>query len=149
MESQKGKGRSVTLYTSEDKRPQKRDGRTNTLFFYLGIGAGAILLETVYARFSHGVASAAMNLLFLYPMLGGILFFFAAKEQSGQHPSLARASVLCYHSGIATLGTGSLLQGILEIAGTESTATPYFYLVGAAFTFVGLFGLFARRRPSK
>lgn len=74
-----------------------------------------------------------MTYMFLFPLLGGVIPFMILwlrgypriTERSGD-PARAgnqyRFFFNSYNSGIATLTVGSLLTGILEIAGT---ASPY------------------------
>lgn len=99
---------------------------------YLAVSASCILFNQIYALFGHGVHSASMSLLFLYPLLGGALpflliwLFTPRSEQTQSY----RFSCNCYNSGIAALTVGSLLQGVFEIAGTSSPYLAVFFVCG-------------------
>jgi len=121
---------------------------------YLAVSILSVLLNLGYAQFAHGVSSPSMSLLFLYSLLGGtlvfsLLWFFAPEAAYIPH---SRLFFNLYNSGIAALMTGSLLKGVMDIAGTS---TPYmivyrllgWLLVGISLTgFIGLHG--ARERHS-
>lgn len=99
---------------------------------YLVLSVFCVVFDKIYALFGHGVHSAAMSLLFLFPLLGGavpfiLMWAFVPHASDVQN---YRFSYNCYHSGIAALAAGSLLKGVLEIAGTSSP-----YLI--AFTVCG------------
>lgn len=101
--------------------------------------AGAVVFDRIYALFSHGVASASMSLMFLYPLLGGAL---PALLLACLRPEIASARRwrLLYNvtgSGLAILTVGSLLRGILEIAGTGSAYLLFFTLAGGGCLLAG------------
>ncbi len=113
-----------------------------TALVYLGVSALCFLVDKVYALYAHGVASPAMTLLFLYPLLGGSLVFLVlglVQPWAAAVPRY-RAAYNLYNSGIATLSTGSLLQGIFEIAGTSSPYTVLFYVAGGLLIAAGVIG---------
>lgn len=76
-----------------------------------------ILLNYIYAKYSHGVSSIYMTYMFLIPLIGGIIFLFL---RPNKYMNL-------YILSINTLTLGSFIEGILEIAGTTSN---YIYLYG-------------------
>jgi hypothetical protein len=126
-----------------------------TAITYLAVSALCILIDKVYALFGHGVHSAAMSLMFLYPLLAGMLPFllmglFLPRADQVRH---YRPCFNCYNSGIAALTCGSLLQGIFEIAGTSSPYLPAFYLAGSTLFMAGLLAyllnLSRRRRAQR
>lgn len=47
-----------------------------TIWAYLIVSAAAIAVDKGYGVYSHGVASAAMTWMFLYPLVGGALYGF-------------------------------------------------------------------------
>lgn len=106
-----------------------------TVLVYLAVAFAVIAVDNVYAIFGHGVRSAAMTWMFLYPLIGGTLFYLLiglfipwVNRFMGY-----RVFYNMYNSGIASLTTGSFLKGILDIAGTASPYTALFYMVGWSF----------------
>lgn len=111
-----------------------------TVVVYLILSFAAIAIDNIYALFGHGVSSAAMSWMFLYPFVGGTLVYTLVALLA---PAVSRAegfrlSANIYNSGIATLTIGSFLKGILDIAGTASSYTIVFYAAGVIFTIAGL-----------
>ena len=107
---------------------------------YLCLTAVAVLIDNIYALFGHGVRSPAMYLLFLYPLLGGALVYLLIGRfvpHMGSHEKY-RLFYNVHNSGVAILAAGSLLSGILDIAGTASAYVPLFYAVGWIFVLAGL-----------
>jgi len=100
----------------------------------------AILLNSIYSIFGHGVSSAAMTWMFLYPLLGGSLFYFLLE---GFLPGIKqikgyRIFYNSYNSGIALFTLGSLLHGIVDIAGTNSPFVTIYYITGGIGVITGL-----------
>lgn len=106
-----------------------------TIVIYLILSLFAIVVNKVYAIFGHGVSSAAMTWMFLYPLIGGSLFYFLIYAFSSKIIKFAgyRLFFNIYNSGIATLTFGSFLKGVMEIAGADSPYLAYFYEVGGLF----------------
>ena len=107
---------------------------------YLVISLGLVGVNQIYALFGHGVRSASMTFMFLYPFLGGTLLFSliehflpGAREARGY-----RLFSNLHHSGIAALTLGSFLKGILDIAGTGSSFTIAFFAAGWIFAAAAL-----------
>ena len=123
------------MFTSDIK-----DGRHDafvTARKYLVAALLCVLFSIVYEHFSHGVYSNFMVYLFLFPLLGGTLpFGLLYLFRHIPYPSPAACSF--YHAGIATLGTGSCMKGVLEIYGTTSPYLLVYWIVGGCFTAAGL-----------
>jgi hypothetical protein len=115
-----------------------------TIVVYLILSAAAIVANKVYALFSHGVASPAMTWMFLYPLLGGALFYFLVDGFIGKIAKFAgyRLFFNIYNSGIAVLTFGSFLKGVMDIAGADSVYLVLYYLVGVVFLAAGLILMF-------
>lgn len=98
---------------------------------YLAITVFCIIFNQIYALFGHGVHSPFMTLMFLFPLLGGVLPFLILSLFVNDPYEIKgyRFSYNCYNSGIAALTSASLLHGIFEIAGTDSP-----YLAPVTFT---------------
>lgn len=122
-----------------------------TVFIYILLGSFTILVNQVYGIFGHGVSSDAMTWMFLYPLVGGGVYLLLGLLL----PNISQFSgyrLFCntYNSGIAALTTGSLLKGIMEIAGTNSSYLKYYYLIGyvmlvIAFVLLSLLALNYKR----
>lgn len=121
-----------------NKKNKKQLGKTR--WTYLISSVVAIVVDKVYGIFGHGVESAAMTWMFLYPLLGGALFYFIIERVIPHITKFAGCRVFLniYNSGIATLTLTSLLKGIFEIAGTNSPYLVYYYVTGGIFIVVGL-----------
>ncbi len=111
-----------------------------TILVYLLLALTAILVDNVYAIFGHGVRSAAMTWMFLYPLLGGTMFYLIIDRwtQGIGGSKGYRAFYNLHNSGIATLTVGSFLKGILEIAGADSLYVLYFQVTGWVLVVIGL-----------
>ena len=123
------------MSTLDMNRP--RSGRT--AFIYLLLSAACIAVTNIYALFGHGVRSASMDTMFLYPLLMGAAPYLLL---SILLPRIRRRRFLrlafnLYNSGVATLTVGAMLNGILEIAGTASAYQPLFMATGWIFAFIG------------
>lgn len=119
------------MFTMLAGRYRQNRSVRKTVLIYLAVTIGCVVFDRIYAIFGHGVYSAAMSLMFLYPLLGGVLPFMllGLLLPQADQARLYRFSANAYHSGIATLTIGSLLTGILQIAGTASP-----YLIGYSVT---------------
>nr|WP_320024369.1 hypothetical protein [uncultured Acetobacterium sp.] len=111
-----------------------------TIGVYAILSLVAIGINFIYGQFGHGVHSAAMTWMFLYPLLGGALFYFLLERLKSGMTQFApfRFGYNSYNSGIATLTVGSFLKGILEIAGTNSLYLVFFTIMGWLFIAVGV-----------
>lgn len=113
---------------------------TKTIIVYVIFSVFAVVVDKVYALFGHGVTSDAMTWMFLYPMIGGAVFYLLLGLLLPKINCFAGYRVLynLYNSGIALLAVGSLLKGIMEIAGTNSSYLKYYYMFGYGFIAIGL-----------
>lgn len=119
------------MFTSEHKdKTQSRIVRN-----YLIIAGFCAIFSTVYEFFSHGVLSFFMIGLFLFPLAGAILFFIPG-HLSLLFPDRTTRGLL--HAGIATLGVGSCLAGVLEIYGTDSAYIPVYWGLGILLLCAGI-----------
>lgn len=99
-----------------------------TVLIWLIISLACGLFSYVYERYSHGVYSWYMVWLFLFPLIGGavpalIIRYTGLPEPAGNIVSLWRC-------GIATLTTGSCLQGIFEIYGSAASLVQIYWIAG-------------------
>jgi len=114
-----------------------RPGRTALI--YLLLSAACIAVTNIYALFGHGVRSASMDYMFLYPLLMGAApyLLLSVLLPRIRRRRFSRSAFNLYNSGTATLTAGAMLDGILEIAGTASTYQPLFVATGWIFVFIG------------
>jgi len=102
------------------------------MLVYLAVSILCIAVNKIYATFGHGVSSDAMKGMFLYPLMGGILFFPVSGILISRISKYYgdRMFFNIYNSGIATLTVGSFLKGIMDIAGTSSQYVVLYYQIG-------------------
>lgn len=116
------------MSTSDIKRMKKMMGIG---FVYLFISLFCILFGAVYESFSHGVYSYFMLYAFVFPLAGGVLPFFGMAFSRMPIPN--RVAQNLYHSGIAALTTGFLVEGALEIYGTTNRLMSVYWVLGILF----------------
>lgn len=111
-----------------------------TILVYLILSVFSIVVDNVYALFGHGVRSAAMSLMFLYPLIGGALVYFILYLAILRICSARwyRLGYNLYNAGIAALTVGSFFKGILDIAGTESGYSRMFAILGWGMAAAGI-----------
>ena len=121
------KERSVILFISDIR---KKFLKTIVIFSIMTIFT--FIFNKVYGIFGHGVTSPYMTYMFLYPLVGGVLFYGIVMLliPSIVNKKRYRFFYNIYNSGIAVLTVGSFLRGIMEIAGTFSTYLMAYTLVG-------------------
>ena len=122
------------MFTSDTK--QNKHHYLQIITAYLIITLFTAFFGAVYELFSHEVYSYCMLYAFAFPLAGGVLpFFLLMKHKKAYPPSFATGS---YHAGIATLTTGSVLTGALEIYGTTNLLTNVYWVLGGTMLFVGI-----------
>ena len=102
---------------------------------YLSVTAFSALFGAVYELFSHGVYSYCMIYAFAFPLLLGVLPFFGMWKRRKAFPGLLAAQLI--HAGIAALCIGSIVQGIIDIYGTENVLISVYWIVGGMLTAAG------------
>lgn len=116
----------------------KRIKKTKKIFFLTMIFT--IVFDRIYSLFSHGVSSLSMNLMFLYPLVGGVVGYnilgYLFKNKKDDMIILFNI----YNSGIAILTVRSLLKGIMDIAGTSSQYIKYYLIIGILFIIISVIG---------
>lgn len=121
------------MYTSDTDISGKA---LKTAFAYLLVSLFCALFGAVYERFSHGVYSFYMIYAFGFPLAGGTLPFLAISLSRKRYPGAVARNL--YHSGIATLTVGSIVQGILDIYGTTNRLTGLYWIVGVILVVSGI-----------
>jgi hypothetical protein len=141
---------SATSFTSGIDMIQAR----REFILYLAIAVLMLAFDRTYAIFSHGVSSLSMTLMFLPVLLGGILWVglrWLYKERLWGH-RLYRMLSFLYHSAIALLINGMLVQGILEIAQTNSIYVMLFWVLAgfvAILTVLTFYSLISSKKFKK
>lgn len=103
-----------------------------TIVIFIMITIFTFIFNKVYGIFGHGVTSPYMTYMFLYPLVGGVLFYGIVMLfiPSIVNKKKYRFFYNIYNSGIAILTVGSLLRGVMEIAGTSSFYLIFYTLIG-------------------
>lgn len=125
----------MILYTSDINTNQRKTAKT--AFIYLLVSLLLALFGAVYELFSHEVYSFYMIYAFAFPLAGETLPF-AAISLFVEKKTPNAVSQNLYHSGIAALTIGSILQGVLEIYGTTNRWIRLYWLVGIGLTVAGI-----------
>lgn len=115
---------------------------------YGAVTVFTLVANSIYALFAHGVSSAAMTYMFLYPLIGGVLpaLLLWLLASRGVPVPRSRAAQNLYNAGFAALTVSSFLQGVFEIAGTASDYTLVIRLMGAGLVVAAVpAGLIKRR----
>lgn len=96
---------------------------------YLILAIVCCLIGAVYEHFSFGVYSYFMLYAFAVPLLCGVLP--ALLLASSRHPrTIPRWSMKLADAGIAVWTVGAFFRGILEIYGTASGLTKWYWIAG-------------------
>lgn len=116
------------MYTSDHKTAAAeylKRART-----YLILTIACCLIGAVYEHFSFGVYSYFMLYAFAVPMVCGVLpaLFLASSRQPSEIP---RWSIKLWDAGIAVWTVGAFFRGILEIYGTASGLTKWYWIAGS------------------
>ena len=122
----------MILSISDVKIKSKTLQNLKIISVYLAVTLVCIAVNKIYAIFGHGVSSEAMTWMFLYPLIGGILFFLMKEimiPRINQDLGV-RAFSNIYNAGIATLTVGSFLKGMMDIAGTSSPYVVFYFEIG-------------------
>ena len=120
----------MTLSTSVTKASKKRFKKTAVV--YALITVFFFIFSRIYEHFSFGETSAYIHYLFGVPLIGGMVLLIFQKII----PNLSRLSLNLWNSAVATIATGVLFRGIVNLSGRSTTMDlPYWY-VG-----IGLAGL--------
>ena len=118
------------MSTSVTKASKKRFKKTAVVYALITIFF--FIFSRIYEHFSFGETSVYMHYLFGVPLIGGVVLLIFQK----MIPNLSRLSLNLWNSAVATIATGVLFRGIVNLSGRSTTMDlPYWY-VG-----IGLAGL--------
>ncbi|MBG0788307.1 MAG: hypothetical protein H0S79_24725 [Anaerolineaceae bacterium] len=104
-----------------------------TVITYLVITLFCVAFNYLYSLFGHGVSSPFMSYAFVFSFILGVVGYVIIGRLNLEN----RLAFNLYNAGIATLTVGSLLRGILDIAGADSTYPIYYFVVGTLFVLIG------------
>lgn len=107
-----------------------------TFLTYLSITIFCYLFSRIYEHFSYGEFSFFMHYLFYVPLIGGgaLLLLHLLTP-------LSRLSYHLWNAGIATITTGFLLRGIINLSGRSTQLDRPYWYVGASLLIFSLLTL--------
>lgn len=120
----------MTLSTLVTKASKKRFKKTAVV--YALITVFFFIFSRIYEHFSFGETSVYMHYLFGVPLIGGMVLLIFQK----MIPNLSRLSLNLWNSAVATIATGVLFRGIVNLSGRSTTMDLHYWYVG-----IGLAGL--------
>lgn len=113
----------MTLSTLVTKASKKRLKKTAVV--YALITVFFFIFSRIYEHFSFGETSVYMHYLFGVPLIGGMVLLIFQK----MIPNLSRLSLNLWNSAVATIATGVLFRGIVNLSGRSTTMDlPYWYM---------------------
>lgn len=104
-----------------------------TVKIYVFATLFCIAFSYVYSLFSHDVSSPFMSYAFVFSLVLGVFGFIVL----GRLDLNNRIAFNLYNAGITTLTVGSILRGIIDIAGADTAYPVYYFVVGTAFAAIG------------
>ncbi len=112
---------------------RSKNSTKTTVIVYLVSTFFLIAFNSIYSLFSHGVTSPFMSYAFAYSLVlgvGGFVLLGSLKLEN-------RIAFNLYNAGIATLTVGSVLHGIIDIAGADTIYPVFYFVVGSVFVVGG------------
>lgn len=126
----------MTLSTSVTNQTSTRTPRT--FITYLATTAFLFILSRIYESLSYGEVSFFMHYMFCVTLIGGALLLGLLTLK----PNLSRMTFNLWNSGVATITTGFLLRGIINLSGRSTTLDQPYWFIGAGFLILALISLF-------
>ena len=121
------------------------------VFGYAMYTTAVALFGAVYECFSFGVYSYYMLYGFLFPLILGIfpwLLIAMDVKCRGMSYFPGQKTAALWGAGITTLTVGSVLHGVLDIYGTTSTLTKYYFIVGTILLLTALVKFMGRKKEA-
>lgn len=115
----------------------KTNRNRGELIFYSAESIVTLIIGAVYEIFSHEVYSPFMYLMFMIPLLLGVLPNLAARLINKSFLT-SKEGKLAYKMGVLTLIFGSFLKGVFDIYGTSSVYTKLYLPVGSVMIIAAL-----------
>lgn len=104
-----------------------------TVKIYVFTTLFCIAFNYIYSLFGHGVSSPFMSYAFVFSLVLGVVGFVGIGRLNLDN----RVAFNLYNAGIATLTVGSILRGIIDIAGADTTYPIYYFCVGTILVATG------------
>lgn len=101
---------------------------------YLSTTLFCLLFNYGYSFFGHGVSSPFMKFSFIYSLVLGVGGFTLIAWQNLSN----RLASQLFNAGIATLTIGSILKGVIQIAGADTIYPTFYFIVGSLFIVIGM-----------
>ncbi len=122
------------MYTSDIDQNNRA---AKTALVYLLISLFCALFGAIYEVYSHEVYSFSMIYAFVFPLAGGALpFLILHLAGAVRYPGAVSRNL--FHSGIAALTVGSIVQGVMEIYGTTNSLVNWYWRVGPVLVAAGI-----------
>ena len=100
--------------------------------FYVLAAVNVGVFSAIYEHFSFGVISLFMVFAFAIPLIAGALpFLLLGKALKKTGKTIPALSCKFWHAAVATLTTGFLFRGVLDIYGTSSPLTSVYWVAVA------------------
>jgi uncharacterized membrane protein len=97
--------------------------------------------------FGHGLRSAAMDWMFLCPLVGGaVAAAMSFRNALNSSRRRFRFGYNVFNSGVATITCGLMLRGIMDIALTDSKWIIWFFAIGLSSCALGAWNMARPRR---
>ena len=113
-----------------------------TFFTYLSCSIALFVFQSIYHLFCHGVVSIGLKYVWILPLLGGLIVLLLNFPLNFLNN---RFAFNLYNSGLAFIINAVILQGILDIAGSDSPYVHYFYLLATILLAISLVSLISKR----
>jgi len=110
---------------------------------YIPVTLFCMLFGWIYEKFSFGVYSNYMIYAFVFPFIGGVVFWFLIGT-SKKKISLNKIFIKCHSASIATFTVGFIFKGVLDIYGTTSNLCNVYWIAGIAFAFIAVIFCFRK-----
>ena len=132
------------MFTSDDRRRRLM----KTVYIYMLISLFCVIFGEVYEKFSHGVYSHKMIYAFSVPLIFGAILFMGMVLRAEKLPGAY--SMVIWNAGVASLTTGLMFDGVLEIYGTTNRLIWVYYIAGGILLIAGLISYicFDRKRQA-
>lgn len=99
---------------------------------YIPITLFCMLFGWVYEKYSFGVYSNYMIYAFVFPLIGGMIFWLLIGTSKKKF-RFNNIFLKCHSASISTFTVGFIFKGVLDIYGTTSSLCYVYWIVGIIF----------------
>lgn len=121
----------MILFTLDIKKKYRK-----VIITYFVISILCFVINIIYSKFGHGVTSNYMTYMYLIPIFFGVGLFLILRIF--KLPFFNRFEFNIYNAGVSTLIIGSLVHGILEIAGTNTFFQDIYLIVSLILILIAI-----------